>query len=124
MTGSIIAPPMTEPPAPGAIQLGLVNRLLDTLDQSLLVAERSGRILLGNSRARKCMESIGLGEFSKLNLFSDILQVDAKEIFSEIESGEQEVKLNLARGDKKASASVQWVPEPDWLIGELGPQTE
>jgi signal transduction histidine kinase len=115
---------MTEQPGPGAIQLGLVNRLLDTLDKSLLVAERSGRILLGNSRARKCMESIGLGEFSQLNLFTDILQVDAKKIFGEIESGEQEVKLNLTRGEKKASASVQWVPEPDWLIVQFEPEPE
>jgi len=124
MTGSIIAPPMTEQPGPGAIQLGQVNRLLDALDKSLLVAERSGRILLANSRARKCMESIGLGEFSELNLFQDVLQVDSKKIFSDIESGEHEVKLSVARGDKKASASVQWVPEPDWLIVQFEPPPE
>ncbi len=124
MSGSIIAPPMTEPPGPGAIQMGQVNRLLDTLDKSLLVADRGGRVLLANSRARKCMESIGLGEFGELNLFADILQVDSKKIFSEIESGEQEVKLNLTRGDKKASASVQWVPEPDWLIVQFEPQQD
>ena len=116
MSGSVVAQPMTDQPDPGAVQLGLVNRLLDTLDKSIVVAERSGRILLVNSRARKCMESIGLGEFGRLNLFDDVLQVEAKQIFREIESGEQEVKLNLTRGEKKATAGVQWVPEPDWLI--------
>ena len=124
MSGSTIAPLMTEHPGPGAVQLGQVNRLLDTLDQSLLVAERNGRILLANSRARKCMESIGLGEFGQLNLFDDILQVESRKIFSEIESGEQEVKLNLTRGEKKAKASVQWVPEPDWLVVQFEPQAE
>jgi signal transduction histidine kinase len=121
---SIVAPPMTDQPGPGAIPLGMVNRLLDTLDKSMLVAERSGRILLVNSRARQCLDSIGLGEFSRLNLFSDVLQVDSKKIFGEIESGEQEVKLNLERGEKKASASVQWMPEPDWLIVQFEPLLE
>jgi signal transduction histidine kinase len=116
MSGSVVAQPMTDQPDPGAVQLGLVNRLLDTLDKSIVVAERSGRILLVNSRARKCMESIGLGEFGRLNLFDDVLQVEAQQIFRDIESGEQEVKLNLTRGEKKATAGVQWVPEPDWLI--------
>jgi signal transduction histidine kinase len=116
MSGSVVAQPMTDQPDPGAVQLGLVNRLLDTLDKSILVAERSGRILLVNSRARKCMESIGLGDFGRLSLFDDVLQVEAKQIFREIESGEQEVQLNLTRGEKKATAGVQWVPEPDWLI--------
>ena len=124
MSGSIIAPAIQEQPGPGAIQLGLVNRLLDTLDKSLLVAERSGHILLVNSRARKFLESIGLGEFSQLNLFSDILQVDSKRIFSEIEGGEQEVKLNLTRGNKRTRAGVQWVPEPDWLVVQFEPQAE
>jgi signal transduction histidine kinase len=115
---------MTEQPGPGAIPLGMVNRLLDTLDKSMLVADRSGRILLVNSRARQCMASIGLGEFSQLNLFRDVLQVDSKRIFGEIESGEQEVRLNLERGEKKANASVQWMPEPDWLIVQFEPASE
>jgi signal transduction histidine kinase len=102
----------------------MVNRLLDTLDKSMLVAERSGRILLVNSRARQCLESIGLGEFSQLNLFSDVLQMDSKRIFGEIESGEQEVKLNLERGEKRASASVQWMPEPDWVVVQFEPMLE
>jgi signal transduction histidine kinase len=124
MSGSVVAPTMTGQADLGAVQLGLVNRLLDTLDKSILVAERSGRILLLNSRARKCMESIGLGDFDRLNLYTDVLQVEAQQIFREIESGEQEVRLNLTRGEKKASAGVQWVPEPDWLIVQFEPVVE
>jgi signal transduction histidine kinase len=101
-----------------------VNRLLDTLDQSLLVAERGGRIILANSRAKKCLESIGLGEVSDLNLYDHILQVEEKQIFREIEKGEQEVNLTLIRGDKKASATVNWVPEPDWLVVQFAPLTD
>jgi signal transduction histidine kinase len=115
---------MTDQPDPGAVQLGLVNRLLDTLDKSMVVSERCGRILLVNSRARKCLESIGLREFSQLNLFDDVLQVEAQKIFREIESGEQEVKLTLSRDGKQANASVQWVPEPDWLIVQFEPMEQ
>jgi signal transduction histidine kinase len=90
----------------------------------LLVAERSGRIILTNSRAKKCLESIGLGEVSDLNLYDHILQVEEKQIFREIEKGEQEVKLALARGDKKATATVNWVPEPDWLVVQFAPAAD
>jgi len=121
MSGSVVTSLMADPSGPGAVQLSLVNRLLDTLDQSLLVAERSGRIILTNSRAKKCLESIGLGEDSDLNLYDHILQVEEKQIFREIEKGEQEVKLALARGDKKATATVNWVPEPDWLVVQFAP---
>jgi signal transduction histidine kinase len=124
MSGSVAAPPDASRTDPGAIQLGLVNRLLDALDKSILVAERSGRILLVNSRARKCMESIGLVDFERLNLYRDVLQVEATRIFQGIESGEQEVRLNLTRGEKKASAGIQWVPEPDWLIVQFDPAEE
>jgi len=124
MSGTVVTSPIADSSASGAVQLGLVNRLLDTLDQSLLVAERGGRIILANSRARKCLESIGLGEVSDLNLYDHILQVEEKQIFREIEKGEQEVKLTLIRGDKKAGATVNWVPEPDWLVVQFAPLTD
>jgi signal transduction histidine kinase len=124
MSGSVVTSLMADPSGAGAVQLSLVNRLLDTLDQSLLVAERSGRIILTNSRAKKCLESIGLGEVSDLNLYDHILQVEEEQIFREIEKGEQEVKLALARGDKKATATVNWVPEPDWLVVQFAPAAD
>jgi signal transduction histidine kinase len=119
MSGRAIAPPITDSQTPGDVSLSLVTRLLDTLDKSLLVSERNGRILMVNSRARKCLDSLQLGDYSRLNLFSDLLEVDAKRIFADIESGEQEVKLDLSRGEKKSRARIQWVPEPDWLVVEF-----
>src|SRR5271170_4937368 len=108
MSGSVVASPMSEQQVPGDVSLGLVTRLLDTFDKSLLVSERSGRILMVSSIARKCLESLQLGEVSRLNLFSDLLEVDAKRIFADIESGQHEVKLDLSRGEKRTRASIKW----------------
>jgi signal transduction histidine kinase len=124
MSGSVITPSISEPQAQGDVSLGFVTRLLDTLDKSLLVSERSGRILMVNSRARKCLDSLQLGDFNRLNLFSDLLEVDAKRIFADIESGQHEVKLDLSRGEKRTRASIQWVPEPDWLVVEFAAPAE
>jgi signal transduction histidine kinase len=123
MSGSVVTSSLSdslpEPQAHGDVSLGLVTRLLDTFDKSLLVSERSGRILMVSSIARKCLESLQLGEVSRLNLFSDLLEVDAKRIFADIESGQHEVKLDLSRGEKRTRASIKWVPEPDWLVVEF-----
>src|ERR1700686_1723073 len=120
MGGSIVALPIGEQRAPAGFSLGGVTSLLDTLDESLLVAERSGRILLANSRARKCVA--GLGELSQLNLFTDLLKVDAKEIFGEIESGE--IKLDVAREGKNSRVTVRWMPEPDWFVVQIEKKPE
>src|SRR3984893_3078204 len=114
MTGSIVASPRLEPQHSGDVPLEFFAGLLDTLDKSLVVAARSGRILMANTLARKCLNSLHLGDLTRLNLFSDLLEVDAKRIFADIESGQHEIKLDLTRGEKSARASIQWVPEPDW----------
>jgi signal transduction histidine kinase len=119
MSGSVVAPPIVDSQTQGNVSLGLVTRLLDTLDKSLLVSQRSGRILLVNSRARKCLDSLDIGDYTRLNLYTDLLEVDAKRIFADIENGEHEVKLDLSRGEKKTRARIQWVPEPDWLVVEF-----
>jgi signal transduction histidine kinase len=118
MGGSIVVTPTTEQRA-SAFSVGAITSLLDTLEEPLLVAERSGRIILSNSRARKSLEAGGLGEFGHLNLFADLLKVDSKRIFGELEGGEQEVKIDIAREDKNSRVSVKWMPEPDWLIVKL-----
>jgi signal transduction histidine kinase len=119
MSGSVVNSPMVESQGASDVPLGMVTRLLDTMDKSLLVSERSGRIFLINSRARKCLEALKLGDLDRVNLFDDVLQVDARRIFADIESGQHEVELDLARGEKRTRASIQWVPEPDWLVVEF-----
>jgi signal transduction histidine kinase len=119
MTGIIVTPPMLENPGSTTLSVSLVTRLLDTLDKPMLVAERGGRILLANARARKCIESHGFSEATQTNLFLDLLRADSKDVFRNIESGEQEVKLNVKRGDQESSAVLQWMPETDWLIVRL-----
>jgi signal transduction histidine kinase len=116
MSGSVITSPIHPLQPPEDVPVELVTRLLDTLDKSLLVSERGGRILMVNSLARKCLDSMQLGDLSQLNLFTDLLEVDAGRIFADIEGGQQEIKLDLKRGEKKALATIQWVPEPDWFV--------
>jgi len=86
------------------------------VDKSLLVAERSGRVVLSNSRARKVMDTNGLADSAEVNLFSDLLKIDPHQVFRVIEGGEHQVRIDFANGDKKSSASIQWMPEPDWLV--------
>src|ERR1700730_4998978 len=118
MAGRIVMP-LSEERNRAVLPMGFVSGLLDTVEKSLIVAERSGSLLLVNSRARQSLELHGYGEISGLNLFSDILQVDSKEIFGQVESGAHEVDVQLERGEIKSTARIQWMPEPDWLVVEL-----
>jgi signal transduction histidine kinase len=108
---------------PATIPLASLNGLLDTLDRALLIAERGGRLVLANLRARQCLESFGYKEYSQLDLFQDLLRKDPKEIFGIIENGEQKVELEVVRGGNKSRARIQWMPEPDWLIVQFDFQT-
>ncbi len=107
-----------------ALPLDFVSRLLDTVEDSLLVAERSGRLLLVNLRARQSLESQGYGEPSAVDLFQDILKVEPEKIFRQIESGEHKVEMDIARGETKSRVKIQWLPEPDWLIVQFQTRAE
>lgn len=106
------------------LPLPLVQTVLDTLDQPVLFAERSGRILIATQQVQK---SLNLGDSSlrDTNLFADLLHLDAKAIVGQLESGEQELLLPVETGDRKRLARIRWMPEPDWLvvtIQDLGAQ--
>src|SRR6202158_2311212 len=123
MAGRIAMPPMPEENRV-VLPLGFVRGLLDTMEKPLIVAERSGNLLLVNTRARQFLESQGYAAIQEINLFSDLLQVDSRKIFGQIEKGEHEVSPQIQRGKAKSSVRVQWMPEPDWLVVEIENKSE
>jgi signal transduction histidine kinase len=119
MAGRIAIPPISEERSRAVLPLGFVSGLLDTLEKPLIVAERTGNLLLVNARAKQFLESHGYPTVPGLNLFKDLLQVDSRKIFGEIEKGEHELELQIQSGEAKSSARVQWMPESDWLVVEI-----
>jgi hypothetical protein len=55
------------------LPVSLVHGLMDAVDTSLLVADRGGRVLLMNHRARQFLLPEGLDGQDSLNLFENIL---------------------------------------------------
>ena len=110
---------LTEAPSGVSLSPGIVLSLLDALDGPVLIAERAGRVLMANLRARQTLSAEEFPELGDLNLFSHLLHVDPKVIFDQIESGEREVSLQIQLQSGKIQSRVQWLPEPDWLVVQM-----
>ena len=104
-----------EQQAPSPSAFGLMASLLDALDRPLLVSDRAGRILFSNVHAQDRLK-VELGGSDSVNLFRDLLRMDAKSIFGQLERGEQEVNLQMTCGGEPSRARIRWLPEPDWLV--------
>jgi signal transduction histidine kinase len=102
-----------------ALPIRLVDSLLDAVEKPLLVADRSGGVLLANMRARQCLESRGHEELQQLNVFQDVFVKEPQEILGRLESGLHEVEIEIGTEERRSRATVQWLPEPDWLIVQL-----
>jgi len=119
MAGRIVMPPMSEEGNRAVLPLSVVRGLLDTMEKPLIVAERSGNLLLINTRAKQFLESHGYATTPGLNLFKDILRVDARKIFDELEKGEHKLEHGMQFGRAESIVRVQWMPEQDWLVVEI-----
>jgi signal transduction histidine kinase len=123
MSGTTANPAVVDAGASLGFSRGAVISLLDAVETALVVSERSGRIVLLNARAREAL-SIDVAEGSVTNLFTELLKIESAQVFREIENGKHEVKLQLVRGEEKFFASVQWIPEPDWIVAQFVRQDE
>ncbi len=107
-----------------ALPLGVVSALLDTLGTPVFVASRSGRILVANEPARRCIgDTPGEGAVA-LNLFNDLLRVDPKVIADQMENGELELNLLMERPTGRMRARVRPLSGTDWLVVEMQPAAE
>jgi len=124
MAGRISLPSLAEDRSLRSLPLEAVTVLLDTVEKPLIVAERSGGLLLVNTRARQCLESYGLREAVALNLFSDVLGMDPVRVLERLQQGERQLQVQFGPEGKKNSARIQWMPEWDWLVVEIENQTD
>jgi signal transduction histidine kinase len=105
-----------------SLPIELVQGLVDSVEESYLVADRKGTILLANRSARKHLTNRGFAEPLRVNLFAEVLCVEPSEVFSQIEGGQHEVKMILELGAAKFRARITWMAESDWLAVQLSPQ--
>lgn len=123
MTGTIANPALVTARDLTGFSKASVVGILDSLETALIVGERGGRIALINARAQKLL-GIEINLQSGINLFSELLNAEEKEIFREIESGKHEVRLEFARGGEKFVATARWLPEPDWVAVQFQRQQD
>jgi signal transduction histidine kinase len=105
--------------AADVLPVSLVHGLMDAVNSSVVVADRSGRVLLMNQRARHYLVSQGLDDQEALDLFENILKIEQSHIFKLIESGEHRVEIDVELGETKSRALVKWMPDPDWIVVQL-----
>src|ERR1700684_2389763 len=108
--------PVIELPGNEAIPANVIASLLDLLEQTILISDRSGRILQANARGKQHLASHGFQSDANLNLFSDLLSINPNVIANRIEGGEHKIDSKFDCCGGAALARIQWLPEADWLI--------
>jgi len=119
MPGIIATPTVTDGREVLALPLGLVKTLLEAAKSPIWLAEKSGRVLLSNGSAREYIGQQGTGDAGPWNLFRDLLNVEPHRIGQKIDAGENELEMEVMRGEKKIHARIQWLAEPGCLFVQL-----
>src|SRR5437016_14134822 len=119
MTGRIAMPPVAEDRNRRPLPLGAVRQVLDILEKSLVVADRSGGLVLVNARARRCLETQGFTATDELNLLSDLLKMYAADIFRHAARGQHEVNVRSGPAGKGTSTRLRWMADRQWLVAEV-----
>ena len=119
MPGTMVTPTVNDPRKVLSLPIGFVKSLLESVKTPIWVAERSGRVLLSNGSAREYLGPEGTSDASRLNLFTDLLRVESKQVGQKIDAGEHELEMEVMRGEKLIRARIQWIAEPGCLIVRL-----
>ncbi len=108
--------PTIESPVNEGLPLSAVASLLDLLDQPILIADRTGRILLANARGKQQLAIHGIALEANFNLFSDLLHLDPRVVLDHIEGGEQQIDLKFDCFPDGTMSRIQWLAQTNWLI--------
>jgi signal transduction histidine kinase len=101
------------------VSLEQVRSFLDTLDHGVTLCDGEGQVLAANEFARKSLEQLGLSTRNPLNLFHEVLEVDAGDILQRMREGEEEIVLNGNYNSKNYEARLRWIRDSEWLAVEF-----
>jgi signal transduction histidine kinase len=104
-----------------SLPLSVVQTLLNCVDSGLLVSERNGRIVLANLQGRECLAKLGHPDYRDVNLVSDVLKAQSDSLLTKLETGSTEVQLEIVSSHHKFLATLQWIPEQEWIILQFEP---
>jgi signal transduction histidine kinase len=104
-----------------SLPFSTVSALVDSIDKGLLISERSGKILMANLRGRECLASLGYPNSVEINLFQDLLKSSSEDFLRKIKPDAKDVRLQIVSASDKFLATVQWLPEPEWLVVQFEP---
>ena len=109
--------PVIDSPATDTLALSVTLNLLNLLEQPIWSPIARVQILLANSGGKQKLASHGFTCEADLNLFSDLLHVNPKEILDQVDGAEEssmDSKFDFCSG--RALVRIQWLPEVDWLV--------
>jgi signal transduction histidine kinase len=101
------------------VSLEQVRAFLDTLDHGVTLCDGEGQVLAANGFARKALEQLGLDNRNPINLFREVLEVDAGDILQRMREGEEEIALTGVYSGKNYDARLRWIKDSEWLAVEL-----
>lgn len=101
------------------VPLGVVQSLLDCVNEGVLVSDRRGRILFANLQARDNLASLGYADYRETNLLSGVLNAPADSFIEKLEMEPSEIQLELGAESAKFVAAVQWLPDPELIVAKL-----
>jgi len=104
-----------------SLPIGVVQTLLNCVDQGLLVSERGGRIILANLKGREHLAALGHPEYRDVNLISDLLKTQPDSLLEKLEAGSAEVQLEIVSGNNKFLTTLQWISEQEWVVLQFEP---
>jgi signal transduction histidine kinase len=84
----------------------------------VLLSDRGGRIVMANEQARQRLAAPTLQD-GEINLFRDLLHMDSGVVIGQMESGESELHLQIARPAGAMRARLRWLMNRDWFLVQL-----
>jgi signal transduction histidine kinase len=99
----------------GSLRLNSVLSVIEVLGIPVLLADRSGRIVIANQRAQTYLDACA-SNGAQPNLFRDLLRMDAGVILGQLEDCQAEARLQFDGPSGTLRAHVHSLPDTQWLV--------
>ena len=119
MTGRVEASLAADSVSSRMLTLDTFRGIIESIELSMVVADRSGFVLAANGAARLALGTPGISVNQTINIFETFFQSDGQEILDELATGRVWAEREIVKGETRKTARIQQTPGTDWLVIQI-----
>jgi signal transduction histidine kinase len=102
-----------------SLPLDVVQAVVDSVGQGIMLTDRAGRVALANLQARECLAALGHDDYRNANIIVDIIASTPDTLVERLETEPAKLQFEVEAQSRKCTVTAEWHADSELILWQI-----